>query len=190
MRNASLTARIIWVCHASTPAMRLGAFPTPQDDLDGPGLEKARAAAHPGIRGATALTSPAAAAQQTAAAMTLDAAIEPALRDIDYGLWAGHSLDAVHAAEPERLAAWLADASRTTPGGEPFTDVIARVGGWMEEQHQSARRVLAVTHSAIIRAAIAVVLRCPAESVFNIDIAPLSQTTMSFNGKWRVQRLE
>jgi broad specificity phosphatase PhoE len=189
MRNAFLTARIIWICHAPTHAMRVGAFPTSQNDLDAPGLERARAAAHPGIRGATALTSPAAAAQQTAAAMTLDAAIEPALRDIDYGLWTGRSLDAVHATEPDRLAAWVADASRTTPGGEPFSGVIARVGSWMEGQRQSASPVLAVTHSAIIRAAIAVVLRCPAESVFNIDIAPLSQTTMSFNGKWRIQTL-
>jgi broad specificity phosphatase PhoE len=189
MRNASLTARIIWICHAPTHAMRVGAFPTSQDDLDAPGLEKARAAAHPGIRGATALTSPAAAAQQTAAAMTLDAAIEPALRDIDYGLWAGLSLDAIHAAEPERLGAWLADASRTTPGGEPLSDVIARVGSWIEEQRRSTSRVLAVTHPAIIRAAIAIVLRCPAECVFNIDIAPLSRTAMSFNGKWRIQGL-
>jgi broad specificity phosphatase PhoE len=189
MRNASLTARIIWICHAPTRAMRTGAFPTPQDDLDGPGLKKARAASHPGLRGAMTLTSPAAAAQQTAAAMTLDAEIEPALRDIDYGLWAGRSLDVVHAAEPERLAAWVADASRTTPGGEPFTDVIARVGSWMNGQRQSTRPVLAVTHSATIRAAIAVALRCPADSVFNIDIAPLSQTTMSFNGKWRLQAL-
>ena len=184
-----MTARIIWVCHAPTRAMREGAFPAPQDDLDSPGLKKARAAADHGVRGATALTSPSAAAQQTATAMALDAAIEPALRDIDYGLWAGQSLATVHAAEPERLAAWVADASRTTPGGEPFAAAMARVDTWLGMQRQTGTRVVAVTHPAIIRAAIAVVLQCPAGCVFNIDIAPLSRTTMSFNGKWRIQEL-
>lgn len=46
-----------------------------------------------------------------------------------------------------------------------------------------------VTHPTIIRVAIAVALRCPMECVFNIDIAPLSRATMSFNGKWQIQEL-
>ena len=185
-----MTARIIWLCHAPTRAMRDGAFPSLGDDLDDPGLQKAKAMADRRIRHDLAVTSPAPAAQQTAQAIGLNtAAAEPALSDIDHGRWSGQSFTAVHAVEPELLAAWMADPSATTPGGEALCDVARRVGGWMDAQSQGGARILAVTHPTIIRVAIALTLQCPIKCVFNIDIAPLSTTTTSFNGRWRLQEV-
>jgi len=184
-----LAASIHWLCHAPTKAMRAAAFPAADDRPDDAGLRKARAAIDHAIRHDRAVASPAIAAVETAAAMALVATAEPALRDVDHGRWAGRSILEVQAGEPDLLAAWIADPSRTTPGGEPLADVMARVGAWMDQQSRTAEAIIAITHPAIIRAAIAVALRCPPACMFAIDILPLSRTTMSFNGKWRLQGL-
>jgi broad specificity phosphatase PhoE len=169
--------------------MREAAFPAPDERVDDAGLAKARALVGSTIRYDRVMTSPAVAAEDTAAALATDFTAEPALRDIGHGQWAGRSMMDIHAGEPELLTAWIADTSRTTPGGEPLAEVIVRVKNWMNAQSALTGRVLAVTHPTVIRVAIAVTLQCPIESVFNMDIMPLSRTTMSFNGKWRLQTL-
>jgi broad specificity phosphatase PhoE len=189
LEDSVLTVRIDWLCHAPTPAMREGAFPATDERPDDAGLTKARALAGAADRYDRVITSPAVAAVDTAGALATDFTTEAALRDIDHGRWAGRSMMAIHAEEPDLLAAWMADTSRTTPGGEPLADVVARVGSWMEGQGSTTGRVLAVAHPTIIRAAIAVALQCPVECIFSVDIVPLSRTTLSFNGKWRLQAL-
>ena len=48
----------------------------------------------------------------------------------------------------------------------------------------SARgRLVAVTHPAVIRAAILVALDAPPKSFWRIDIAPMSRTVMNFRGQ-------
>jgi broad specificity phosphatase PhoE len=184
-----LTVRIDWLCHAPTRAMREGAFPTTDERPDEAGLVKALALAGAADRYDCVVSSPAAAAVYTATALAADFAIEAALGDIDHGRWAGRSMMAIHAEQPELLAAWMADTSLTTPGGEPLAKVMARVGLWMDAQSGMTGRVLAISHPTIIRAAIAAALQCPVEFVFSMDIVPLSRTILSFNGKWRLQAL-
>lgn len=184
-----MTVRIDWLCHAPTRAMREGAFPATDERPDEGGLTKARAMAGAADRYDRVVSSPAAAAADTATALATAFTTDDALRDIDHGHWAGRSMIDIHAEEPELLAAWMADTSRATPGGEPLSEVMSRVELWMAEQSQTTGRVLAVTHPTIIRAAIAVALQCPVQSVFSVDIVPLSRTTLSFNGKWRLQAL-
>lgn len=169
--------------------MRDGAFPTPDERPDEAGLVKAQGLAGAADRYDRVVSSPAAAAEDTASALAADFATEAALRDIDHGRWTGHSMMAIHAEEPDLLAAWMADTARTTPGGEPLAKVLARIGFWMDGQSRMTGRVLAVTHPTIIRAAIAVALQCPVDCVFSVDIVPLSRTILSFNGKWRLQAL-
>jgi broad specificity phosphatase PhoE len=60
--------------------------------------------------------------------------------------------------------------------------VIERVGSWMESMTSERVRVVAVTHPAVIRAAILVVLDAPPKSFWRIDIAPGSRTVMHFRG--------
>jgi broad specificity phosphatase PhoE len=43
-------------------------------------------------------------------------------------------------------------------------------------------RILAVTHPAVVRAAILVVLDAPPKSFWRIDVAPVSRTVMHFRG--------
>jgi broad specificity phosphatase PhoE len=169
--------------------MREAAFPDPQEGLDGGGARKAAAADLGALRFDRAVSSPAAAALETAAALGLDAVADEGLRDAHYGRWAGKSITALIETEPQLVAAWLADPSEGAPEGETLAALAARVGAWIERCRDSNTGILAITHAAVIRAAIAHVLQCPPSSCLRIDVAPLSRAAISFNGVWRLQEL-
>ncbi len=121
--------------------------------------------------------------------MGLAADVEPALADRDHGSWAGHALADIHASDPHRLAAWLGDPATGAPGGETMEAVAARIAPWLDRMARADDRIVAVTHPAAIRAAIALTLAVPAAAGLAIDIAPLSETLLSFNRQWRLQGL-
>src|SRR5690606_3643507 len=50
------------------------------------------------------------------------------LQEMSFGAWEGRLVEDIWRAEPELIAAWTRDPTTTTPpGGEPLTDVAARV---------------------------------------------------------------
>ena len=169
--------------------MREGAFPDQSEGLDAGGARKAAAADLGALRFDRAVSSPAAAAIETAAALGLDAVADEGLRDAHHGRWAGKSITALIETEPQLVAAWLEDPSEGAPEGEPLAALAGRVGAWIEGCRAADARILAITHPAVIRAAIAHVLQCPPSSCQRIDVAPLSRTAISFNGVWRLQAL-
>ena len=175
-----------WMTHALTAAMRGARFAGPSEPLDPAGLRHARLAARaaPG-RLDGAWCSPAACARETAAALGLDAAAEPALRDADPGGWAGRDAAAIAADDPAALAAWLRDPDAAPPGGESVRAVLARVGDWMDGL--GCGRFVIVTHAAVVRAAIVHALGATPDCGLRIDLAPLSRTVLSRNGAWRMQ---
>jgi broad specificity phosphatase PhoE len=119
----------------------------------------------------------------------LDAVADEGLRDAHHGRWTGKSITALLETEPQRVAAWLADPSEGPPEGEPLAALAGRVAAWIERCRDADARILAITHPAVIRAAIAHVLQCPPSSCLRIDVAPLSRAAISFNGVWRLQEL-
>lgn len=169
--------------------MREGGFPAPDESLDEAGLAKATAFRLPAPSADRVVSSPATPARQTLDAMDLSGEIEPALADMDFGAWSGRALAEVHTAGPEALMAWIADPASGAPGGETMAQLAARVGGWIDAQAADDRRILAVTHISVIRAALVHVLDLPPAAAFRIDVAPLSVLTLSFNRQWRVQAL-
>jgi len=182
-----MPTRLTLICHGATAATRAGAFPA-----DEPLEERAsaRAAAlRPMIRrGGRAWTSPALRARQTAAALGLDAAEEPALRDADPGRWAGRRLEEVQAEEPDAVIAWLADPEAAPHGGETLSALLGRAGAWLDARAGDGGPGIAVTHAAVIRAAILHALAAPASSFWRLDIAPLSVVELSHDGRrwaWR-----
>jgi broad specificity phosphatase PhoE len=144
----------------------------------------AQAAALAGaLRGVDAtLTSPTLRARQTAAALLLDAIIDPALRDIDLGRWAGRSFADVEGAEPEALAAWTSRPDAAPHGGESVVDLADRVAPWLSARGGQTGRIVAVTHPAVIRAAIVVAIDAGPATFWRIDIAPLCRVSLSGNG--------
>ena len=106
--------------------------------------------------------------RQTAELLGLQASIEPRLADLDCGRWRGDVLGGVR---PADLAIWLTDPTRAPHGGESVVDLIDRVRGWMDSLTSRRTRLVAVTHPAVIRAAILVALDAPPKSFWRIDIS-------------------
>lgn len=138
---------------------------------------------------ALVFVAPDTAARETASLMRIGAEPEVLLADIGHGDWAGQALTDLQAADATGLARWLAQPASGAPGGETFAEVAARVGPWLDRIATTDATVLAITHPAVIRAAITHALECPVEVTFNIDIAPLSETVLSFSRRWRLQGL-
>jgi broad specificity phosphatase PhoE len=181
---------LVLLCAGATASSRTGAFPAPDEPLDESGRRKAGERLADVSSVDRVLISPARAARETASALMLDGIAEAALTDIDHGAWSGRTLTDLHAAEPEALTRWFADPTAGAPSGETMATVIGRVGPWLDLQAASQANILAITHSATIRAILAYALHLPVTSTLQIDIAPLSMTVLSFNRIWRLQELK
>lgn len=168
--------------------MRRAAFPV-DEPLDEAGRTAAAQLVGRLGRG-EALCSPALRARETAAAAGLDATVDPALGECDFGSWGGRSLEDVHAAEPDAVGAWMTDPDACPHGGETLTALLARVAGWMAAQAAVDGRAIVVTHGGVVRAAVVHALSAHAPSVWRIDVAPLSMTELhARDGRWTVRRV-
>jgi broad specificity phosphatase PhoE len=177
-----VTTRLSVVCHSATAATNTVAFGA-DEPLDRRGLSWAEEARGRVRAGTLAASSPATACRQTAAALGLDAAPEPSLRDWDLGRWRGHTLEDVAAAEPQAVESWLTDPDGAPHGGETLTDLLRRVRGWLDRLPSG--HVVAITHPAVVRAAVVTAL---ARSFWQLNIAPLTLTELGGTpGRWIVR---
>jgi broad specificity phosphatase PhoE len=182
-----MTPRLTLLCHASTDAVRRAAFPD-DESLDERGAAQAAAAADRLGAADRSWTSPALRARQTAAALRLSAAVEPALRDCDFGRWTGLRLVDLQAQEPAAVASWLGDPAAAPHGGESILDILRRVAAWLDERRQDPGHGIAVTHPAVIRAAVIHVIGAPPQAFWRIDVEPLSRTGVRRNGdRWTLR---
>jgi broad specificity phosphatase PhoE len=175
---------LTFVSHAATLAQRRAAFPL-DEDLEKPDFSAALDWKAP--RAQQALSGPEHRTRQTARALGLSPEIAPDLRDCDCGSWRGLDLNDIQAQDPEGLGAWLTDPAAAPHGGESILKLIDRVGDWLERQRDKGHTI-AITHPAVIRAAIIYVLEAPPQSFWRLEIAPLSLTDLRFNGRaWTVR---
>jgi broad specificity phosphatase PhoE len=181
---AAMTTRLHLICAAATPAAAAVAFAA-DEPLDARGRDSLSRLAGRLPSHGVALRSPARCAAETAEGLALDSRPEPALRDCDFGRWAGRSLAEVQADTPEGVAQWLQDPRAAPHGGESFMNVMTRVGGWMENLLAVDGAVLAITHALVMRAAIAHALGVGPEAFRRIDVAPLTRARLScVAGHW------
>ncbi|VBA30379.1 Phosphoserine phosphatase 1 [Mycobacterium persicum] len=178
----SQVIRLTLVSHAMTDAMAVGRKPA-DEPLNDTGRRQAETAGRPDIRcGVTQLVAPERRTRQTAHLLGLRAATEPQLADLDCGCWRGTGLEYV---DNHQLQAWLTEPAEAPHGGESIVDLIDRVAGWLASL---AGNTVAVTHPAVIRAAILVALDSPPKSFWRIDIAPVSRTVMHYRGhRWTLR---
>jgi broad specificity phosphatase PhoE len=176
--------RLTLVSHAMTDAMAAGRFPT-DEPLNRIGRRQVKAAARLDINGVRQLAGPEERARQTAQLLGLHATTEPRLADLGCGAWCGQTLGAVG---PADLEMWVSDPARAPHGGESIVDLIERVAGWLESLTASASPTVAVTHPAVIRAAILSALEMAPKSFWRIDVAPVSRTVLHFRkGCWTLR---
>lgn len=186
--GVSAQASLRLVAHAATHAMRAGCFPD-DDPLDERGLAEATALRDQwsiATEATTVLCSPARCARQTAVALGVQASIDAALRDADYGCWRGKRLRDVTRDAPADLDAWIHDPRSAPHGGESFESVLRRVGAWMDALPAQGD-VIAITHAVVVRAAILHALRAEQDAVPRIDVVPLSCTTFALSSDgWKL----
>jgi broad specificity phosphatase PhoE len=184
-----VTARLDLVAHGSSSATRAVRFP------DDEALEASAISALKALRGrlrsyGCVLTSPSRGARETVIALGLEAAVETALQDCDYGRWRGLKVADVAAREPEEFAAWLGDPGAAPHGGESLAALIERAGVWLGQSLTREGGTLAVTHTAIVRAAIVSALGAGPSAFWRIDVAPLSLARLSGHaGRWNLVAL-
>ena len=177
-----MTVRLILIAHGSTVAVTRAAFPL-DEPLDAHGMAKAEAAGAALGKFERAWCAPSRRTVETATALRLKAKVEPDLRDCDFGRWAGRSFDEVEAAEPEAVAAWTTDPAAAPHGGESVLDLLERVAAWLDTQSSAKGRVASVTHASVVRAAIVRVIGGAPETFWQLDVGPLSRTTLVHGGK-------
>jgi broad specificity phosphatase PhoE len=168
--------RLTLVSHAMTDAMAATRFPA-DESLNETGRRQGEAVVGLDITGfgTRHLAGPEQRARQTAQLLGLRATTEPRLADLDCGHWQGQALGSV---VPADLQLWLSEPDQAPHGGESIVDLIERVAGWLESLVEGPSRTVAVTHPAVIRAAILLALDIPPKSFWRIDVAPVSLTTL------------
>ncbi len=156
------------MAHPLTAGQREGAFPLAGEPLtDMPPLERP-----PSTR---VLRGP-----EARCALLPDAEIVPDLRDLDMGSWRGRRLAGI---DPVELARWIGDPDAAPHGGEPVSALLARVRGWLDTLHGGP--VLALTHPAVVRAAVAA---ATGADYARVDVPPLGRALLTgVGGRWNLR---
>jgi broad specificity phosphatase PhoE len=179
--------RLLLVRHASTAAVRAAAFGA-DEDLDGAGVEAASRLAARLPRG-DVLISPARRAAQTAAGLTVSA-VDPALAECDFGVWAGRPLAELASEDPAAVEAWMTDPDVAPHGGESLTALLTRVRTWLGDQAALDGTAIAITHGGVVKAAVVAALDAPPSAFWRVDVSPLSITELhAHDGRWTVTRV-
>ena len=185
----SMTTHLYLLSHASTTALRRASFPL-DEALDPDGVYRASRCKLPTGTVKSVWSCPSARATQTARALGYTPVLDPMLGDLDVGRWRGRTLDEVGTTEPGPLEQWLIDPQARPHGGESIDDLLARVAGWLAlPTHHDVSCSLAVTHPAVMRAALIKVLKAPPHSFWSIDVPPLTSLRLDGSGgdRWRLR---
>jgi len=108
----------------------------------------------PGMGGWVWLTSPLARARETAALLhAAPVSVEPALIEMDWGVWEGRRLAELRSEGGQDMAAREARGlDFRPPGGETPREVRARLRPLLERLEAAGQATIAVTHKGVIRA--------------------------------------
>ena len=174
----SAVVRLTLVSHGMTDAVAAGRFPT-DEPINALGRRQVEPLLDAEAVRMTAVCGPEQRCLQTAELLGVQATVEPRLSDLDCGRWRGNALGGVRPAE---LAVWLTDPTQAPHGGESVVKVIDRVAGWLDSLTGTRSHTVAVTHPAVVRAAIVIAFAAPPKSFWRADIAPASRVRMHFRG--------
>lgn len=183
--EVSQVLRLTLLSHAVTDAVVAERFPV-DEPINTIGRRQLRVAACVGFSDAgRQLAGPEQRARQTAQLLGLNPTTDPRLADLDCGRWRGKALWDVC---PSELRVWVAEPARAPHGGESIVGLIERVAAWLESLTANPLPTVAVTHPAVIRAAILLALDMPPTSFWRVDIAPVSRVVMHFRrDRWTLR---
>lgn len=114
---------------------------------------------------------------------------QDALRDRDYGTWAGTGLQAL---DPVQQHAFLTDATFAPPEGESFAAAYHRTALWLDDISQTLPAAVVLARPAVVRNLLLRVLYQGEGAVglahaARVDVPPLSYSLISCHaGQWRL----
>ncbi len=169
-----------------TPERRFSGSDGSNPSLTERGREQARAVgALLATRKPVALyASPLQRTQETAEEISHFVSLTPLIdedwREASFGKWDGLTPLEVEEKYPDEFRRWVADASYRQGGGESYAATSARAGVALlrlADEHPG-EKIAVVTHNVVIKGAVCVALSTRIESIFHVDIAPASITTI------------
>jgi len=100
--------------------------------------------------------------------------------EASFGKWDGLTPDEVEEQFPEEFKAWVSDAWYPQGGGEAYAAVAERAGIALNKvaAEYAGQTVAIVTHNVVVKGAVCVALQTPIDSIFHVDVAPCSITTI------------
>jgi broad specificity phosphatase PhoE len=138
---------------------------------------------------AAVYASPQTRTRETAEYLNAAPSVDPRLDEVDFGEWTGAAFEAL--APDPRWRRWNEDRGRArAPGGESLLDVQTRMAGFLTfavERHAGAT-IAAVSHSDVIKAALAYALGLPLHFFDRFDVAPASVSAVVV-GDWGLKVL-
>jgi broad specificity phosphatase PhoE/ribonuclease HI len=167
--------------------------------LTGTGRAQAAAAAArlAGSGAVAVVSSPLTRTRQTAAlvaeALGVEVAVEPGLRETDFGDWEGYTFAEVKAKWPQELDAWLGSTAVAPPFGESFDATATRVRQARDRILASygGQTVVLVSHVSPIKTLLRIALDAPPSALYrmHLDLASLSQVQWFADGPAVVRSL-
>ena len=119
-------------------------------------------------------------------ALGVDVAVEPALRETDFGDWEGYTFAEVKRKWPRELDAWLADPSVAPPYGESFDQTTTRVRQARTRllAAYGGQRIVVVSHVTPIKTLLRLALDAPPSALYRIhlDLTCLSEVQWFADG--------
>ncbi|MEU1401650.1 histidine phosphatase family protein [Streptomyces sp. NPDC005728] len=181
-----MTIRLTFLCAPGGDATLdplLGDAPPSERSLRMAGLAGAALPPHE-----LAFRAPSTRCAQTADALGLAAAPEPALRDLDLGKWCGRTVDDIAATDPDGFTAWRTDPDAAPHGGESVRGLCRRTADWLSGMAPESGAAVAITEAAVVRAALIHALGEPARAFWYLTVPPLSTVALTWRGgHWDVR---
>lgn len=184
--------RIFLVRHGETDWNREGRFQGKMDiPLNSLGRDQAAAAAKAlesadiDIVVSSPLSRAAETALSTASFAGLRVEVDEDLKEIDHGLWEGHTAEEVEKLWPGMLGTWHSHPEKVImPEGESLEDVQNRAWAALEDLFPApGERIALFSHDAVIKVLLCRVLGCPLSSFWRFRIANGSITLLEADAK-------
>ena len=110
-------------------------------------------------------------------------AVEPDLRENDFGAWEGLTFAEARERDPGTMDAWFAEPDTAAPpGGETFGQVTERVAAARDAllAGHAGRTLLVVSHVTPIKTLVRLALGAPQQALFRMQVDPASLTEIAY----------
>jgi probable phosphoglycerate mutase len=119
--------------------------------------------------------------------------IHPALDDIDYGAWQGHTYDEIRQSDPAGFKSWMSHPDETRiPGADTLQQTSARAVGALQAARdlRPDATLIIVSHDSINRLILLHVLQMPLARYHDLEQSPCGISRIAFTASgWTIRSM-